>query len=256
MGLFSFFYSGSDSDVSKEGASQKEAVSEDTVVPYDRFDFREVTALMLDALFKDYFYDDTMRMLNSIPDLQASQVAILSNVDQQGVLVNGVRRGWHKQWLSFGCAEKCPNDDMEYFQCNGWCYVQYDDVGNALEPYLHYPDDVYPRQLFKYYPSRNTWMLFEFDDDGDDKDEQLYSVVVTHTTAEATDYVQFETDFQGNVLSLFERYRGQPRLEVAFSEDGTVRRVSTFSQDVKGIDEQLYRVHNHAAPTLDEIIDL
>jgi len=255
MGLFSFFYSSDSSADSKEVVSQQ-AASEDTIVPYDRFDFREVTALMLDALFKDYLYDDTMKMLNSIPNLQPTQVAILSNVDQQGVLVDGVRRGWHKKWIAFGGTDKCFDDDIDYFHFNGWCYVQYDESGNALEPYLHYPDEVSPRQLLKYYPSRNTWMFFELDNDDDgEEDAQLYSVVVTHTTAEATDYVQFDTDFEGNVLSMFERYRGQPRLDVAFSDDGTVRRVTTFSQDVNGIDEQLYRVYNHAAPTLDEIID-
>lgn len=267
-GWFGFFYAGNNSGPSKEVAVPE--ASEDTVVPYDRFDFKEVTALMLDALFKDDFYDDTMTVLSRIPDLKASKVAILVNVDQQGLLVDGVKRGWHKEWISFECCDEDGKiEEEKSFRVTGWFYVQYDEQGKAQEPYLHYPET--KGEIVKYYPTRHTWKFFEsqFDDCAEESDdmydfevldkevsakEVLYCVFITHT-ALPTDYVQFDIDEHNNVVHMFERYYGQPRLEVEFSAEGRVCGVTTFTQDVKGEDEELYRVYVQSAPSLDEIVD-
>lgn len=199
------------------------------IYPYDICD---MTARVLDTMLKHSFYEDTVSMLKNINDLEPSRITFIDRQNEQGLLIDGVKRGWHRQYV-----EEAP--DTFYY---GWFYVQYDENGTPLDPWYYCPNNY---EMVKYYKRRNAWLCYEYDEEG----EAMLHTVAFSATVDGDDYDQYTLDSNGNVVHLQRTYH-QRTADVEYDVQGnaTAARYSlSYPTTQRTLGEK-------TAPTLDELI--
>jgi hypothetical protein len=178
-------------------------------------DARHLIALHLNSLLEYDFYDYTMHLLQSAGVAHsADRVAFVDTDVEQGLLIDGKRRGWFRTWVSFD-SEPIVDDPsgrwnaceslFEFRQFDGFFYQEYDSESRPCEPLTYFSEEecAEDNYVVRHYPSHNLLAISE------DDDRSLSQIVVTNISVHPGDFCSIQLNIDNDISSVVECLNGR-----------------------------------------------